>query len=843
MNTKIIGCIKKNLLTYAAVPLLITGYCAGADERGSNFKLQATPVKKNITIDGKDNDWDHSRSIFSCYSPSVLGQSNSVRTTAAYDTQGLYLLFKVKDQTPMINNTSPKKSPGSAWKEDCIQLRLWLNPDTPNGNEARIVHLDLYNYTKENIPVASVRFGELTADKTIKRIQQAVGSGVEMAFNKDNDGTGYTLEVRIDWKLLTGDTAQVNAGKSIRMGMQYSWNADGNREQPAHRYTDLININQPQRNFFWRQKSAWGELQLSTAAELAANSNESATKQERTNTNQPYPTSGVAPITYTLEGKRNVTLVIEKPDGTRVRNLISDYPRSKGSNTDFWDGTDDAGKLVAAGEYIVRGLSHKPLDLLYQFQYGSPGNPPWVTSDGKGDWLSDHASPVGVTSDGKWTYLSHHFSESGFTVIGLDESGQKRWGINRIPGGPLAVLGGKLYMLTGGGHPTDWGIKENEIRLAKIDARKGEYAKFSSGKSNVLLCKLPADRKFPIRAQEGLVAQEKSWDANWYRRDAIGLAAANNKLYATLYFANEILEIDPTSGKVINKIAIEKPAGVAGDSKGNLYVVSGKTVYKITPDSKHSPVITENLTAPFALTCDGGGNIYVSDWKDQMCVKVFTAEGRLLRTVGKPGGRSLRGKYQRGAMFMPAGLAVDGRNQLWVAEYDFHPKRFSVWSESGKLVNEYCGPTWYGATECNVDTLNPRRAYFMGNIVDLDWKKGLWRVAATLWRPVRKNEIFGPRGEHGMIETIMINGKKHIAFTRSPSYFCLARLDDDGAHPLMARGTLKGILCTTIQQEGLPEILMKRLTDDPKQMAYIRKNMPRCLRVDLGIREECCITC
>lgn len=54
-----------------------------------------------------------------------------------------------------------------------------------------------------------------------------------------------------------------------------------------------------------------------------------------------YATSGPVAIEYVLPANGYATLVIETPDGQRVRNLISDYPREEGRNVDYWDGTDD----------------------------------------------------------------------------------------------------------------------------------------------------------------------------------------------------------------------------------------------------------------------------------------------------------------------------------------------------------------------------------------------------------------------------------------------------------------------------------------------------------------------
>jgi len=90
---------------------------------------------------------------------------------------------------------------------------------------------------------------------------------------------------------------------------------------------------------------------------------------------------------WRLGGFRKVR---QEADPSAITNVpfIADYPRKAGKNTDYWDGTDDNGNLVEPGEYRWRGLYRDELDVLYQFTYGNPGNPPWRTEDGRGGWLS-----------------------------------------------------------------------------------------------------------------------------------------------------------------------------------------------------------------------------------------------------------------------------------------------------------------------------------------------------------------------------------------------------------------------------------------------------------------------
>jgi len=91
---------------------------------------------------------------------------------------------------------------------------------------------------------------------------------------------------------------------------------------------------------------------------------------------QPIVTTKPAgPVSFSYELPRNVavTIVIEDEAGNRVRNLISNQPRKAGENTEYWDGRDDRGELMPAGDYRWRGLYHDDLHTYYEFSYYNPG--------------------------------------------------------------------------------------------------------------------------------------------------------------------------------------------------------------------------------------------------------------------------------------------------------------------------------------------------------------------------------------------------------------------------------------------------------------------------------------
>ena len=116
-------------------------------------------------------------------------------------------------------------------------------------------------------------------------------------------------------------------------------------------------------------------------------------------------------VKFTLPEPGWATLVVDDAGGKRVRNLLADTFFEKGENTVWWDGSDDLGRdlpaaahgvyliptqLVAPGQYRVRGLWRKQVDLRYEFGVYNAGITPWETADKSGGWLSNHTPPSSV---------------------------------------------------------------------------------------------------------------------------------------------------------------------------------------------------------------------------------------------------------------------------------------------------------------------------------------------------------------------------------------------------------------------------------------------------------------
>ena len=126
----------------------------------------------------------------------------------------------------------------------------------------------------------------------------------------------------------------------------------------------------------------------------------------------PAEQSAAAPeARYSIAAPGHVTVVIEDVGGRRVRNLVADAPRAAGAHVESWDGRDDLGNPMPAGEYRWRGLVHGAITANWLGAFYSPGSTPWRThtrpggwnlrASGAGGWLSDHTAPWCLFSDSR----------------------------------------------------------------------------------------------------------------------------------------------------------------------------------------------------------------------------------------------------------------------------------------------------------------------------------------------------------------------------------------------------------------------------------------------------------
>ena len=135
----------------------------------------------------------------------------------------------------------------------------------------------------------------------------------------------------------------------------------------------------------------------------------------------------------------------------------------------------------------------------------------------------------------------------------------------------------------------------------------------------------------------------------------------------------------------------DKPQGMAIDGSGNLYVAdrNNHTIRKVTPagvvttlagsagmaGSADGTGTDARFDLPFGLAVDSVGAVYVADWNNHTIRKVTPAGvvTTLAGTAGRPGCSD--GAPSAVRFDLPRGVAVDGSNNVYVADTDNHAIR------------------------------------------------------------------------------------------------------------------------------------------------------------------------
>lgn len=510
------------------------------------------------------------------------------------------------------------------------------------------------------------------------------------------------------------------------------------------------------------------------------------------------------PVRFTLKDPGYVTLVIEDAKGNRVRNLISETFCPAGENTIWWDGLDDHraknvithgayeidGRLIEPGEYRVRGLVRGQVDLRYEFTVYNPVNPPWRTADRRGQWLSDHTPPrdvLFVPGKKPFMLIGSEMSEGAHGLIWTDLDG------NKLVGSYMGGWAGAACLAY------DVGPKRNPADDA--------YA-VGSWRDVLYLRAIRGQSQQPILRPDYIFPKVEGRDKAPLHMDGAlaGMATFNQTIVISAPRISGLLVVDAAAGKVAGTIPLENPRGVAFTADGALLCVTPTGVARIPPftpgalpaASAAVPLVEKGLEDPHGITVDKNGTIYVSDRGKSHQVKVFSPQGKLLRTIGKPGAPAA-GPYDESHMNNPAGLAVTDSGDIWVAEEDFRPKRVSVWSPDGKLRFAKYGPSRYGGGG-TIDPLDKTRFYYQGMEFKLDWDKGTDRLVSIYHRP--GPESFGGEcyGAYFSPETpVYLNGRQYMVNayngnpTGGPEVGGVWLMRDGRAHLVAAVGTANAL--------------------------------------------------
>ena len=481
-------------------------------------------------------------------------------------------------------------------------------------------------------------------------------------------------------------------------------------------------------------------------------------------------------IHFNLKEAGYVTLVIEDTSGMRVRNLLSETWFEAGKNTAWWDGLDDLGrdvdaarhgaynipaKFVSPGTYRVRGIAHSQINTHYQFSVYTTGNPPWSTDDHTGGWLANHTPPQSALFvSGKHSptglpvvFLGSYVTEGPDGLIWVNLDGKKLGGRKWVGG----VWTAAPFMAVDNGNNADTSV------LIYVMSAWRSGKNMGTEELRIMGITAGADKKILFDSIGQSINNTKDMT-----KEVGGIAANNGISVVSLPNRNQLKIIDLKQGKVVETISVNNPRGVAFKPNGELLVLSSNKLLCYnnilsTNNQQYKTVISAGLDSPTSLTLDSMGNIYISDGGKSNRVKVFSAEGRLLRAIGKEG-VSEAGPYDSLQMNNPSGITIDSKNQLWVSENNYFPKRVSVWSMDGKPIKAFYGPAKYGGGG-TLDGHDKNKFYYAEDNglmeFELDWKTGNSTLKNILYKKTPESLDLAFRGTAP--ETpLYYNGKRYF---------------------------------------------------------------------------------
>lgn len=702
-------------------------------------------VSAPLPINGSLSGWKPTQFQTAAYAPGLLGSRYSARLAAFYDAHFLYLAAHFQSPGGPLN-TEPEATQAGYAGGDCLQVRL-------NDGQHTVNLCGWYDSTGKK--------PALTADGNDLKNPYLLRQGAKEAFRTDADGLGYTQVIAVPWAVLPGGTAP-HAGDTWKGSFQVWW--------------------------------AGLNPQFTVLASAALSS------------------GGGIPYAYSLPAESNVTLGIFDAQGHLIRSLVKDVHRRAGRSTEYWDGKDQFGAFVAPGKYQVRGLDHPPISVTPVVSLGNPGSPPWPTADGRGDWLSDEAAPQGAVADGTNVYLAAPGSEKGSAIIAVGPDGKRLWGHQESVSPrcvSLTLAGQYLYALFSGPESVHASAGEpDKIERAFIvclDKTTGAPALFSAQKNELRIAEWPyVDRVaglWDLRAHQSFTPLRYGGQPRYFANDlgepteAVGVAAAHNRLYVSMLTENRLLVLDSASGKPLDTISVPQPVGLRALPDGKLLAVSGGKVVMIDPSAKTiTTIIDHELAAPHDVTTDKLGNIYVSDWANSFQVKVFSPSGKLLRAIGVSGGRPWIGQWNPNGMLLPRGLAVTDDGKLWVAEDDASPNRVSVWNAAtGAFIRDYLGPSPYGGGALVwADPKDSTTVVAEGTVFHVDYAKKTWTPVATPFRRLSGAAPFTPTGMSGGFpgtRTIVHDGKQYVFCSLDDYNIVVLRRDGNLLTPVAAVGS------------------------------------------------------
>lgn len=494
-------------------------------------------------------------------------------------------------------------------------------------------------------------------------------------------------------------------------------------------------------------------------------------------------------ISYTLPKDGKVSLAIYNAEGQMVRTLRNASTQKAGQQTVVWDGLDQDGKAVPAGEYSWKLLLSQGMKAEYLLSLG--------TSVGEQYWTGGDAGPLAVAVLDNGNIIACGVTEGAPMLSSLDPTTNKVPWVTDIWGSKgtidITVMDGVLYALSGRGALLAYDAKTGQ-RLVGEDGVTAKVVPFNPVMADLGPIELSSESKsfpfpgtpngyFRLRGKitgdpglkiqmpgialpmpqlksgkevevsfpdrEGLLTAKpikeikvalsgpaSEWSAS--SLEILGVASrvssADGLLVGIFPVGDRVVWIDP-AGKTVAEASAANPKDIAAVDATTALVLSDGNVVELNREARDHKVLVSGLDSPTAVGFDRAtGKIFVAEGGKVQQVKRFSRTGKLEATFGQPGGRKT-GKYIADNFLGMSDVSGDGRGGFWVTEAESAPRRTAHFDANGKLLGEWMGGqpyfTFAAPEPDNADVfwMDSHWGWLMQ--VQADYDKRTWKVLAT----------------------------------------------------------------------------------------------------------------
>ena len=391
-------------------------------------------------------------------------------------------------------------------------------------------------------------------------------------------------------------------------------------------------------------------------------------------------------FSFTLDSKYQTSAGVYKPDGTLIRTLWRKVLYRPGTTVRSWDGNDDSGVSAGPGSYEIRLLYHN-VQYIWDGVIGNSSSEMSGLTPHRGSTFMESLAIDGPNAFYAIGECEGFFPVSEFTTV-TPQSRTTVLAPDGLTGFDLVATDGINVYISNGGSTGEQGRPKGYTTfvIAHNVSDNTNYT-FANGKQIIVNGNGPSTYDSCIDTDyytPPVPTPPPDTRLNPKRPTGLAVQKNGNILAVSHGGLNTIRLFDKSSGALLtHNITVTSPQGLAMDSKGDLWVITGTSLQRYSNLST-SPTLLRTITgfsAPIAVAVHPSNPeiVLVADGGDAQIIKAFDRSGQQLWTYGQPGGYSTNGpdvadtkfEFQVSTKSDPIyriALAVQSDGSFWIGD-------------------------------------------------------------------------------------------------------------------------------------------------------------------------------